>query len=635
MSKAGVKRAGKGAARVAKKQKVELEPEEPSLSEIEVTEDEVSDESEDELDQASDAEASDAEASDAEASDAEENDAAVDPETAAANAASQAASRKAQKELQNTRKLQRKGGSEIAAIKLLWERLRVRKPTPPKEVRDALCSEMWELASPVISDLVLKHDASRIVQTLVKYSLKEHRDTIVTALKGNYYALATLSYGKYLLVKLLHYGLKELRALILDELHGKLRKLMRHREGAYVVEDLYTLYALQVQKRQMIREFWGSSYALFRNEEDVDLVAMCAAAPEKRTIIARNLHTTIEALVEKGSAGFQILHAVMRDYCQIMEGSEVAEFITLLAEQIAELAHTPEGCEVACTIIAKAGAKDRKTMVRALKPHAAKLVTNEYGNIVFTVLLMCVDDTVLVGRTFSGELAEITGQVVTDKYARRPFLYLLTGAEPRYFNGPARAQLQKYREMLADTSKKPEDQRRAQNLAQFAPGWYEYMAANVGEIVSDNLGAQFVSELCVHEGSEENDDKRRALLEAVAAHFSGDVLEEFHPIHKPFSARLLRTLVQGGVWNNAEKRVDKVAVAGVGEEFAGQLWSVVQGKVADWALCEGSFVVVLLYEDGGETVKKAVKKEVKKDTKKIKSAAKDNKGAKLLLEVVA
>ena len=87
----------------------------------------------------------------------------------------------------------------------------------------------------------MKHDASRVVQTLVKYSSKERRDIIVNSLKGSFYQLATSAYGKYLLIKLLHYGSKESRAIIVDELHGKLRKLMRHKEGAYVVEDLYVL----------------------------------------------------------------------------------------------------------------------------------------------------------------------------------------------------------------------------------------------------------------------------------------------------------------------------------------------------------------------------------------------------------
>ena len=163
----------------------------------------------------------------------------------------------------NERKLQRKAGIQVQKIKSLWEKLRVTKPAPTKAQRDKLCDEVWELSHDVINDLVMKHDASRVVQTLVKYSSKERRDIIVNSLKGSFYQLATSAYGKYLLIKLLHYGSKESRAIIVDELHGKLRKLMRHKEGAYVVEDLYVLYSTSEQRQQMIREFWGSQYAVF------------------------------------------------------------------------------------------------------------------------------------------------------------------------------------------------------------------------------------------------------------------------------------------------------------------------------------------------------------------------------------
>ena len=41
-----------------------------------------------------------------------------------------------------------------------------------------------------MSDLVFKHDASRIVQSALKYADKTTRATITTELKGSYVALA-------------------------------------------------------------------------------------------------------------------------------------------------------------------------------------------------------------------------------------------------------------------------------------------------------------------------------------------------------------------------------------------------------------------------------------------------------------
>ncbi|CAI8494596.1 unnamed protein product [Hanseniaspora opuntiae] len=186
------------------------------------------------------------------------------------------------------RKLKRSGGREIESIKKLWEKLRAKDTT--KKEKTALCEEIWELSSDSIAELVLKHDASRVVQSLVKYSDVKKRDQIVIALKGKFADLAKSSYGKYLLVKLLHYGSKDSRQIIIDELHGNLRKLMRHREGAYVVEDLFVLYANQKQRNQMLQEFWGSEYAVFAVEnKDLKIEEVCAENVDKRRNIQRNL----------------------------------------------------------------------------------------------------------------------------------------------------------------------------------------------------------------------------------------------------------------------------------------------------------------------------------------------------------
>ncbi|KAH3681641.1 hypothetical protein WICPIJ_007396, partial [Wickerhamomyces pijperi] len=73
-------------------------------------------------------------------------------------------SRQEQKKLLSERKLKRKSGTQVENIKRLWEKLRVKNPPMPKEIRDKLCDETWELSKDVIGDLVLKHDASRVVQ---------------------------------------------------------------------------------------------------------------------------------------------------------------------------------------------------------------------------------------------------------------------------------------------------------------------------------------------------------------------------------------------------------------------------------------------------------------------------------------
>ncbi|SCU79071.1 LANO_0A04962g1_1 [Lachancea nothofagi CBS 11611] len=549
-----------------------------------------------------------------------------------------------QRKLLKERKMQRKSGTEVQQIKSLWERLRVNNPPVPKPVREKLANEVWELSKDCISDLVMKHDASRVVQTLVKYSSKERRDQVVNALKGKYYVLATSSYGKYLLIKLLHYGSKQSRQLIIDELHGSLRKLMRHREGAYVVEDLYVLYASHEQKQQMIREFWGAEYAVFRDaHKDLTLEQVCESSAEKKNIITKNLIGTITASVDKGSTGFQILHAAMRDYVRIAGDKEISEFIEVLEDKFAELVHTPEGAEVACTLLAKATAKERKSIIKNLKDHADKLIRNETGNTVFVTALMCVDDTVLMFKSFGPTIKENLQNIIVDKFGRRPFQYILLGLDGKYFSPIVKKELQKYIELSKNTSKKPFDQRRKELLNKFAPMYLSTISKHYSIILEETLGCQFVNEVLVNdelfeELGEQDKQRHQEIIDSIVTYYKGDVSEETHPIHRPFSVRLLKSLIQGGKWNAKEKTVEPLqSVQGLGADFAQKFYEDIidETNLLDWINnADSSFTIVALYESLSKSGNKKFVKDLKKVAKKIDQSNEKNKGARLLVKLM-
>ncbi|GMM36843.1 Puf6 protein [Saccharomycopsis crataegensis] len=550
-----------------------------------------------------------------------------------------------QKKLLKERKLKRNAGVEIAQIKAIWEKLRVKTPPIPKKIRDKLCSEIWTLSKSCIKDLVLKHDASRVVQTLVKYSDKTVRHEVVLELKDHYFDLARSSYGKYLLIKLLHYGTKESREIIIDELHGKLRKLLRHREGAYVVEDLFVLYSTSKQRQQMIREFWGARYALFKDsvKDGQTILDVVKDNEESRSLIASNLNQTITAAVEKGSTGFQLLHAVMKEYIQVASDKDMNEFVELLADQVAELVHTPDGCEVACVVIAKASAKQRKAIIKSLKPHAKAMITNEHGNLVLLTLFLTVDDTKLVHKSFgSAEFdAEQMAELSVDKFARRPFLYLLCGLDGKYFNPHVMKSLNRYTEMSSATSKKPQESRKSELLSKFAPLFYEAIAKYNGKVFSENIGLQFVNEVMIHAPKEESlEESRTQAINSIISALQGEISQDDHLINKPFASRLLKSLIQGGQWNFKQQVIEKDNDSQIGVPFAHLLINeVVKSEdLSKWIESKnGSFIVAGLYE--------ALKKEDDKESKEfVKSVGKfkkilkklgdENKGGKLLLKLI-
>jgi pumilio family protein 6 len=126
-------------------------------------------------------------------------------------------------------------------------------------------------------------------------------------------ALAKSPYAKHLVVTMLRYGSSETREKILKEFHGRVRKLVRHRDAAPVLEFAYTTAAngpqvrftrplpsdgpqsrqsltvscpLYQQRRALLAEFYGPQYALFHSGRPLDEVRISARDAGRRCDVA-------------------------------------------------------------------------------------------------------------------------------------------------------------------------------------------------------------------------------------------------------------------------------------------------------------------------------------------------------------
>jgi pumilio family protein 6 len=104
------------------------------------------------------------------------------------------------------RKAAKPNADEIQRAKKLWERLR-RKSHVPKDERQGLVAELFEIVTGRVKDFVFKHDSVRTIQTALKYATMPQRHMIAEELKGNYKTLAESRYAKFLIGKLLVEGL--------------------------------------------------------------------------------------------------------------------------------------------------------------------------------------------------------------------------------------------------------------------------------------------------------------------------------------------------------------------------------------------------------------------------------------------
>lgn len=175
----------------------------------------------------------------------------------------------------------------------------------------------------------------------------------------------TGSYGKYMVVKICHYGSPETKKMVVEEFYGNVRKLIKHREASYVIEDCFREYATPAQKTALLREFYGVEFAIFKDvtkDTSASLKDILEKAPEKRAVIMKSLYDLIAAVVEKGAVFFNIIHRAMLEYIlnAKLGSTEVTEFIELVKEHVTAIAFTKDGTRVVMRCLALGTAKVKK-----------------------------------------------------------------------------------------------------------------------------------------------------------------------------------------------------------------------------------------------------------------------------------
>ena len=188
-------------------------------------------------------------------------------------------SHKAQRVLQEQRKAAKPHSQLIASAKRVWSMARqknIAQTERRKHVRDLL-----DIVTGKVKELVLKHDASRIIQTIVRYGGQKERDQVAGELKGHYKELAqskyskvsitvqvSLSYSnsksglKFLVTKLIRFCPTH-RVSILHEFQSHVLKLLLHREASSVLADAFELYTNAYERSILLRDFYGKEAALF------------------------------------------------------------------------------------------------------------------------------------------------------------------------------------------------------------------------------------------------------------------------------------------------------------------------------------------------------------------------------------
>lgn len=552
----------------------------------------------------------------------------------------------AQKQLAQERKAAKPLADEVHRTKKIWEKLRI-KSSVPKDERQKLVDELFEIITGRMRDFVLKHDAVRAVQTALKYSTAVRRKQIAKELQGSYAQLAESRYAKFLIGKLLVQGDEEIRDIIIPEFYGKVRKLINHPEASWILDDIYRTVATKEHKALLLREWYGPEFAIREmakakdENPTADLKQILEDEPNKRGPIMKGLFDMINSLVQKKMTGFTMLHDAMLQYylCTQPDTEEFTQFSEIVKDEdqvdlLKNLAFTRSGSRLICLLLAHGGAKDRKLIMRAYKDTVLMMAGDVYAHLVILTAYDVIDDTKMTAKVIFPELLGEGEQAtqeniigaVNNVYGRLTFLYLLQ-ASPKSLFPPGQSYsldvLAEVNEIRKTTSKKNADVRRGELVAALSPSLLSVVAAAPAELTSTAFGCQFVSGVLLA-----CDGDKTAALQAIADSAGGDPnmesIEEdtahskVHVSKTLFGPRMLKSLIQGGQY---DKAAGKVITVDPPLNFPNILYPVIKDHIVEWATGPGSFAIVGLVESSEFDDKEELKKTLKKNKKLLEKAA--------------
>ncbi|KAJ3009044.1 UNVERIFIED_CONTAM: pumilio domain member 6 [Siphonaria sp. JEL0065] len=481
----------------------------------------------------------------------------------------QRASRVEQKQLLAERKASKPNGALIQQLKKLWETIRQKRIST--ELRNEKMEELMGLITGKIQEVTFRHDAARVIQSALKHGNSAQREIIAEELKGKYAILACSQYGRFIVSKILNMCPTH-RVAVLKEFQGQVRKLMRHRDAAFVIEEAYSQFANAAQRNSLMEEFYGPEFALFKAEVAKPLHTIIAENPLKKAAIIKNIRETISSFLEKSAANIgphTILHRLILDYLLLLPpptpnaapsgsaatatpteapASSSAFMVDLLKDHLVHILHTREGARVAQLTLLHSTPKDRKYILKTFKSLVPKIAKEQFGHAVLITLCESVDDTVLVSKTILSELVKAgegvnPGELLRDPYASRVVLYLLAGRSKRYQTSYLLQELEEMDVVRKVTSKKEDEVRRKELVAALSGFWVDLCVQFVGELVRSKSGGQVLVEVLKNA-----DGDKTALIQAIAATTAGTI--------ESYKAESAPIAVKPAVFNAAKKLAD-------------------------------------------------------------------------------
>ncbi|KAH9031960.1 ARM repeat-containing protein [Lactarius hengduanensis] len=533
----------------------------------------------------------------------------------------------AQRLLTQQRRAAKRHSALLADAKRAWSL--ARQKSISKEKRASHIASLVEIVRGKIQDIVFKHDASRIVQTIVKRGDRRQRSEVASELQGRFKQLAEDRYSKFLVLRLARHCPSHRLPMIM-EFRSHVPRLLLHREASQVIAEIYELHTNSAERAILLRDFYGREAALLPltlSSEDTTKdvrgglpVVLQGASEDQRRRILASLKENLDLMFnnpEKGPIRHAIVHRALREYLteiaritndgerekmysgiyeRLITPSSPIHSLTILRsckDSLAEMVHTRDGSRVVREFLAQGTAKDRKHIVKILKPYIATMATDEEAQLVLFTAFDVIDDTKLVAKSILPSITENAKSLQTSAAGRRTLLYPIVPRHRRHYTPAMISTISKTDDLRAHTSKKSSDVRTAEICVAASPELLSWIVRDGAEVSRDTGGSLVITEIML----EAHGDKGAA-IEALLSPLETDYPSEGspHPIDLPHTSRLYKILLQGGHFSRDTKAIESRPNFEPSAFATAFLRHVTPANITAMAQGGGGFVIAALIE---------------------------------------
>lgn len=233
-----------------------------------------------------------------------------------------------------------------------------------------------------------------------------------------------------------------------------------HSYASDVVELLYSNATIS-EKKLLVKGFYGKYFIILQENKGKSLRNILKEKPTLREEFWGKLEELVHKLIDKGLMRHTIVQAIIYDYIFICSEEQQEEILNLLVDHFPSLLGSKPGLKVACGLFAIASSKERRTIVKTIKPLVNEMAVNPISSLFLAYICLTLDDTVLSKKTIMNPLVKIYEDIKDNKFSMILYSLLLSGIEHPIRNVITKSKMKwLFFNYLKTTSKKDEIVRR-------------------------------------------------------------------------------------------------------------------------------------------------------------------------------